>query len=38
MNIRQIKESICTICTLDWGRKLFDEIISLPEGGDRKKI
>ncbi|RLF35262.1 MAG: FprA family A-type flavoprotein, partial [Thermoplasmata archaeon] len=32
MSVRRIKENIYAICTLDWSRRLFDEIIPLPQG------
>ncbi len=32
MHIRQIREGIDVICNVDWGRRLFDSLIPLPDG------
>ena len=32
MTIREIKKDIFTVGVIDWDRKLFDELIPLPEG------
>lgn len=32
MNPRELKENIWAVGTIDWGRRLFDDLIPLPEG------
>jgi len=38
MSVRQLKPQIYWVGAIDWDRKLFDELIPLPDGTSYNKI